>query len=161
MITREVTVKSADWLNTKDGSKEYLSAVLVDTENQKESKQSIFDPDLQKSIQWAFEKKLTLSVKLEKEGQFWNLKQVEIISPPSPVSPSSETPQKSEKPVQRNTWDAEVWTTRRCCLMQAVDLTKFYMNPEMGLAEAVKCVADTYDKLLVALMATHADKEGK
>jgi len=81
-----------------------------------------------------------------------------------PVSPSAETPAQGEAPRGKkpaDNWESEIWTTKRCCLMQAVDLTKTYMEPQMGLAEAVKCVIDTTTKLFVMAVGLHADKEKK
>jgi hypothetical protein len=56
---------------------------------------------------------------------------------------------KGETPVQRYTDDSEIWTTKRCCLMQAVQLWG-YANP----GKPVDCgiVWDYYTRLLAALM---------
>lgn len=72
MIQRIVKVKGTEFLDTKDKSRTYLSAVLTD--GTKESKQSIFDPELQKTIKEAEKSGASLNIGLEKEGQFWNLK---------------------------------------------------------------------------------------
>ena len=73
MIERTVTVKSTEWLDTKDGKKQYLSAVLQ-ADSGKESKQSIFDPAIQKIVEQAEKDNAPLNIKLEKEGNFWNIK---------------------------------------------------------------------------------------
>jgi len=79
MIENIVTVKSATFLPTKDGKKQYLSAVMVG-EGGKENKQSIFDPEMQRIVQEAHKNNLPLLVKLEKEGDFWNIKSAEITT---------------------------------------------------------------------------------
>ena len=94
MIERTVTVKSAEFKDTSDGRRQYLSAVLVG-EGGKESKQSVFDPHLQKVIQDALENNWPLIVKLEKEGNFWNIKEAEF-STETKVSPDGERPREIE-----------------------------------------------------------------
>ena len=72
MIERTVTVKSIDWPDTKDGKKQYLKAVLVNDEG-KENTQAIFDPDIQGTIQTAYEDDTQVDITLEKKGNFWNI----------------------------------------------------------------------------------------
>jgi len=79
MIENIVIVQSATFLPTKDGKKQYLAAVMVG-ESGKENKQSIFDPEMQKIVQEAHKNNLPLLVKLEKEGNYWNIKSAEITS---------------------------------------------------------------------------------
>lgn len=78
MIQRTVKVKEATTTPTKDGKKTYLSAVLSD--GTRESKYSIFDPNLQKILQEAHKSGESVNVGLEKEGNFWNVKTAVITS---------------------------------------------------------------------------------
>ena len=88
MIERIVTVKEAKFVDTADGKKQYLSAVMVG-EGGKENKQAIFDPKLQQTVQEALKNNSPLRVKLEKEGTFWNIKEAEI---------TTEAPKVEQKP---------------------------------------------------------------
>ena len=82
MIERTVTVKSAEFKDTKDGKKQYLSAVLMDCLNGKTSTQAIFDPAMAKTIQEARDTASCLLIHMEKEGEFWNIKSAEIAATP-------------------------------------------------------------------------------
>ena len=124
MIERIVTVKEAKFVDTADGKKQYLSAVMVG-EGGKENKQAIFDPKMQQTVQEALKDSLPLKVKLEKEGTFWNIKEAEI---------TTEAPKTEQKPRTEGTKqpygkhsekDSEVESSKRCALMQATDLYNY------------------------------------
>ena len=90
MIEKTKTVKSAEWKETKDGTKQYLSAVLLD-ENGRGSTQAVFEPDLQKVIEEAYKASRSLLVGIEKEGQFWNIKTATLGEPvATPQTPRTE-----------------------------------------------------------------------
>ena len=76
MIQKTVKVKSAETLPTKDQKKTYLSVTLTD--GNRDNKYSVFDPALQKTLQDANKSGESVSVGLEKEGNFWNIKSAEI-----------------------------------------------------------------------------------
>ena len=125
MIERIVTVKSATFVETADKSKKYLSAVLVN-EDGKENKQAVFDPDLQKIIQDACKEEYKLSVKLEKEGNFWNLKEAKVATVAELEEPKTEQRFYHD----RHSQDAEDWTNIRTAVMQAVALETHHVVPE-------------------------------
>lgn len=83
MIERTVTVKSAEFKDTKGGKRQYLSAVLVG-DNGRENTQAILDPAIQKTIQEAYKSSALLLIRMEKEGQFWNIKSAEITTNATP-----------------------------------------------------------------------------
>ena len=81
---KTLTVKNIEWKPTKDGSKQYMAVIL--TNGQKDSTKSIFDPEQQKVFQEAYYNNKTVNVEFEKNGQFWNVKSVEIVEGETPVS---------------------------------------------------------------------------
>ena len=90
MIERIVKVKSAETKDTKGGARQYLSAVLVDS-NGKENTQSIFDPAIQKTVQEAYSAGASLLIRMEKEGNFWNIKDAMLDTTPREAPASKET----------------------------------------------------------------------
>ena len=119
MIENIVTVKSATFQATKDGKKQYLSAVLVG-EKGRENTQAIFDPKIQQTVQEALKNSLPLKVKLEKEGTFWNIKEAEITTE---QPKKEERTQTSKQPYGKHSnKDSEVESSKRCALMQATDI---------------------------------------
>lgn len=90
MIERTVIVKSAETKDTKDGARQYLSAVLVDS-NGKENTQSIFDPAIRTMVQGAYNSGSSLLIHMEKEGNFWNIKDATLDITPREAPTSKET----------------------------------------------------------------------
>lgn len=76
MIERLVRVKSAEFVDGQKGP--YMKAQFEATDNKKSSTQAVFDGELQKIIQQAEREDKLLLVKLEKQGNFWNLKEAHI-----------------------------------------------------------------------------------
>jgi hypothetical protein len=91
MIERIVTVKSATFTETPDKKKQWLMAVLVEDDGT-ERKQAVFEPELQKIVQEAYKDKGKLSIKIEKEGNFWNLKEATLLPSTIPTSQNKPTP---------------------------------------------------------------------
>lgn len=77
MIERTVTIKSAQMMDAQGGKQQYLATILVSSEG-RESKKAIFDPNMQKVIQQAYKENKALNIKLEKEGNFWNIKEAQV-----------------------------------------------------------------------------------
>ena len=119
MITRTVKVTKAETLPTKDGKKTYLSVVLSD--GNRDNKYSIFDPALQKTLQDAHKSGESVSVGLEKEGNFWNIKSAEVTT--EEVQATTEPKSSGQRFYHdRHSQDAEDWTNIRTSVMQAVQL---------------------------------------
>lgn len=94
MITRTVTVKSTEFVDTKDKKKQYMKAVL--TGDKGDNTQSIFDPDIQKMVRDAQAKRLPLEVQLDKNEQgFWNIKTARVVETPTDAP---KTPVEAIKP---------------------------------------------------------------
>lgn len=96
MIERTVTVKSAEFKDTKDGKRQYLSAVTIG-ESGKEYTRAFFDPTMQKTVQEALKANLSLVIQIEKEigsggKEFWNIKSAEIADATKPVVAPQVTP---------------------------------------------------------------------
>jgi len=120
---KTLTVKNIEWKPTKDGSKQYMAVIL--TNGQKDSTKSIFDPEQQKVFQEAYYNNKTVNVEFEKDGQFWNVKSVEIVKGETPVSTSQNT--KPDKVYGRD----DDRMDRRTALMQAVELYKHIVAPQI------------------------------
>jgi len=101
MIERTVTVKSAEFKDTKDGKRQYLSAITVG-ESGKEYTRAFFDPTMQKTVQEALKASLPLVIQIEKEmgsggKEFWNIKSAEIATVAEESKPVV-APQATSKP---------------------------------------------------------------
>ena len=127
MIQRTIKVKEATTTPTKDGKKTYLSAILSD--GTRESKYSIFDPNLQKILQDAHKSGESVNVGLEKEGNFWNIKTAVVTS--EEVTEQKEPKSSGQRYYHdRHSQDAEDWTNIRTAVMQAVVLHTHHIVPE-------------------------------
>ena len=131
MIQRTVRVESIDWLDTKDGKKQYMSAVLTDGE--KESKQAIFDSAIQKAIQEARDTDSPLLIELEKKGNFWNVTSAVIMEA------EVEAPKPKAKPQTNGDWKGrtEDGMDRRTALMQAVELYKHSVEAGVPFSDEI------------------------
>lgn len=159
MITRTVTVKSAEFTDTADKKKQYLAAVLVN-EDGKQNKQAIFDPKLQKVIQDALKSKATLSVKLEKEGNFWNLKEAEPLGESvqvatSPQKPSYGKSHEEQESIMRQSARRDAVEIYKHCVEAGVPFDRTQFEEYFGImlrvgdpivSEAVKLGGRTKDK---------------
>ncbi len=76
----------------------------------------------------------------------------ELGKPANKTTPASNYP---------DGWDREIWTTIRNSTIQASELVKVFVDPKMGLAEALKCTQDTAIKLFATQSRMWLDREKK
>ena len=133
MIERTVTVKDLEWLPTKDGKKQYMSVALTD--GTKDSKQAVFDVAIQKTIQEAKDTDSSLLVKLEKEGNFWNIKAAAITAIPKTFQEAKAAPKSEPKTEWKGR--TEDGMDRRTALMQAVEMYKHVVAGQLPFDDDV------------------------
>ena len=151
MIERTVTVKEIVWIAAKGGKKQYMSVVLTD--GTRDNKQAVFDPSFQKILQEAKDTDSPLLIKLEKEGNFWNIKGAAITHEEPKAAPKSEP-----KPEWKGR--TEDGMDRRTALMQAVEVYNHVVAEQIPFDEDVfDGVFVHFLKLLNPLIA-EALKEG-
>ena len=153
MIQKTVKVKEATTTPTKDGKKTYLSVVLSD--GTRDNKYSVFDSALQKTLQDAHKSGESVSVGLEKEGNFWNVKTAEITTEEVKTEPQ---PTGQRYYHDRHSQDAEDWTNIRTAVMQAVALHTH--QPPQGNVD-VKSVMQNASEIFADMCMMKPTREGK
>ena len=150
MIERTVIVKSAETKDTKDGKRQFLSAVLAD-DSGKENTQSIFDPAIRTMVQGAYNSGAPLLIHMEKEGNFWNIKDATLDIAPREAPASKET--KTYSPHNK---DDEILMA--VAFKGAIEL-ETHLVP--GAEPNVTRVLRTTTELLTGLLLLRPKREGK
>jgi len=143
MITKTVSIKSTSTEQGK-GDKTYLSVVLTD--GKRENKYAIFDPGMQKTFQDAEKANSQVTVGLEKEGNYWNVKS---------CSPSGETKQEvKQAKYYKNDDDIML----QVALKAVVELDTHHIPPE-GEKYDIGRIAQKTNELFASLLLMRPKKD--
>jgi len=165
MIERTVTVKSAEFKDTKDGKRQYLSAITVG-ESGKEYTRAFFDPTMQKTVQEALKANLPLVIQIEKEmgsggKEFWNIKSAEIATGASVAEGSKPVvaPQATPKPQYSGRTEKDDDILLAVAFKGATECEGYWYVPD-GKAHNDRVLKNTAE-ILTGLMLLRPKREAK